>query len=98
MKATLILKTRIIYSPNAFAELVIWTLPTAPTNSIHVYKYRLAYVVDGQCVIRYDNEVGKGDHRHHGPTETPYRYRSIKHLIADFEADIERWNNENRYL
>jgi hypothetical protein len=98
MKATLLRKTRIIYSPDAFAELVIWTLPAATTPSIHTYKYRLAYVVDGRCVLRYDNEAGKGDHRHYGLTETIYRYRSIRQLIADFEADIERWNNENRHL
>jgi len=25
---------------------------------MHDYKYALAYVVAGQCVIRYDNEAG----------------------------------------
>lgn len=98
MKANLLHKRRIVYAPNAFAEVVIWTLPTAATASIHSYKYRLAYVVHGRCVVRYDNEAGKGDHRHYGLVETAYRYRSIKHLMADFEADIERWNNENRNL
>lgn len=98
MKATLLQKRRILYSPNAFVEVVIWTLPSAAAASIHAYKYRLAYVVDGRCVVRYDNEAGKGDHRHYGLIETAYSYRSIKHLMADFEADIERWNNENHYL
>lgn len=27
-------------------------------------KYSLARVADGACVLRYDNEAGKGDHRH----------------------------------
>ena len=35
-------------------------------GSTHDYKYALAYVVAGQCVIRYDNEAGKGDHKHFG--------------------------------
>lgn len=90
MKAKLLRKRRIVYSPNAFAEWVIWKLPTSATDEIHAYKYRLAYVVDGQCVLRYDNEAGKGDHRHYGIVELPYSYRSIKHLMADFETDIER--------
>lgn len=98
MKAKLLRKRRIIYAPNALAEVVIWPLPTTATASIHAYKYRLAYVVNGRCVVRYDNEAGKGDHRHYGPVETAYRYRSITHSTADFEADIERWNNENRNL
>jgi len=98
MKATLLQKRRISYSQDAFAEIVIWTLPTTATASIHAYKYRLVYVVNGRCMLRYDNEAGKGDHRHYGLVETPYLYRSLKHLMADFKADIERWNNENGNL
>jgi len=30
----------------------------------HCYKYRLVYIVDGVKVLGYDNERGKGDHRH----------------------------------
>jgi hypothetical protein len=96
MKATLIHKRRFFYSPDAFAESVIWRLPTTSTAVMHTYKYRLAYVVNGKCVLRYDNETGKGDHRHYGSVEQPYYYRSIQQLMADFEADIKRWNNENR--
>jgi hypothetical protein len=46
-----------------FAELVLWSVPEPVTGSTHEFKYRLAYVVDGVCVVRYDNEVRKGDHR-----------------------------------
>jgi hypothetical protein len=95
MNATLLAKTRIVYSQRAFAELVLWQLPIAAIGSAHPYKYRLAYVVDGKCVIRYDNEVGKGDHCHHGFVQTPYRFTTPKQLIADFQLDIARWNNEN---
>jgi hypothetical protein len=47
-------------------ELVLWRLPKQLDGSEHAFKYRLAYVVRGECVLRYDNEVGKGDHRHFG--------------------------------
>ena len=60
------------------------------------YKYRLAYVVRGLCVLRYDNEAGKGDHRHFAGTEKPYPFSDVGQLIADFQRDIERWNNETR--
>jgi len=63
--------------------------------STHDFKYRLAYIVAGECVLRYDNERNKGDHRHVGTEETPYTFSSPEQLMADFNADIERWNHEN---
>ena len=95
MKATLLARTRIVYSGRSFAELVLWRVPTSLAGSTHVYKYRMAYVVDAVCVVRYDNEVGKGDHRHFGPTESSYRFRTPEKFIADFQIDIARWNDEN---
>jgi hypothetical protein len=63
---------------------------------VHQFKYRLAYVVDGMCVLRYDNETGKGDHRHCNGEESVYAFTTPEKLIADFQADIARWNDENR--
>ena len=37
--------------------------------------------VDGECVLRFDNETGKGDHRHFGGKEVPLR------LLHAREAD-----------
>jgi hypothetical protein len=54
-------------------------------------KYRLALVVSGKCVLRYDNEAGKGDHRHVGPVETAYEFKSYERLLSDFWADVEAW-------
>ena len=45
---------------------------------------------------RYDNEAGKGDHRHFGEKESNYTFQTPEKLIADFERDIARWNRENR--
>lgn len=96
MKAIQLVRTRIVYAEDAFAELVLWRVPAPVAGSRHAYKYRLAYVVDGVCVVRYDNEVGKGDHRHFGGKESVYAFRSPEGLIADFQRDIARWNRENR--
>jgi Family of unknown function (DUF6516) len=96
MKAVLLIRNRIIYSETAFAELVLWQLPTPLAGSLHKFKYRLAYVVNEVCVIRYDNETGKGDHRHYGSKETRYKFTTSGRLMADFQKDIERWNHENR--
>lgn len=96
MKAIQLVSTRIAYSETAFAELVLWRLPRPLQGSAHDFKYRLAYVVRGVCVLRYDNESGKGDHRHVGETEQVYAFTTPEKLMADFQQDIERWDDENR--
>jgi hypothetical protein len=95
MKATLIARTRIIYSTRSFAELVLWRVPTTVAGSEHEFKYRLAYIVDSVCVVRYDNEVGKGDHWHFGSAEGRYKFSTPEQLMVDFQNDIARWNDEN---
>ena len=97
MKAVELAHTRIVFSETAFAELVLWQLQHPARGSSHAYKYRLAYVVDGVCVLRYDNEAGKGDHRHVGDMESGYKFRSPDQLMADFQNDIARWNRENSH-
>ncbi len=96
MKAVQFVRTRITYSDTAFAELVLWRVPKPVGGSAHRFKYRLAYVVDGVCVLRYDNEVDKGDHRHFDGKERAYVFTTPDQLIADFQHDIARWNHENR--
>lgn len=96
MKAAELFRRRIPFSESAFAELVLWLLPAALPGSTHSYKYRLAYVVDGRCVLRYDNEAGKGDHRHFRGQETRYAFETVEKLLAAFQRDIERINREDR--
>ena len=95
MKATQLLRTRIVSAENAFAELVLWQVPEPLKGSVHNYKYRLAYVVAGECVLRYDNETGKGDHRHYAGRESKYAFSTPEKLMVDFQRDIKRWNDEN---
>jgi hypothetical protein len=89
MKADLLLRQRIEVDDISFAELVVWRLPLTLPGSVHPFKYRLAYVVDGVCVLRYDNEAGKGDHRHLGEVEMTYRFTTVDQLIDDFWHDVE---------
>ena len=91
MKAELLLRERHQLRPDAFVELRVWRVPTPVPGSGHPFKYALAYVVGGKCVLRYDNEAGKGDHKHLGAAETPYRFTTPKRLLADFWSDVDRW-------
>ena len=96
MKARALFHRRAPVTEQAFAELVLWQLPEPLPGSTHCYKYRLAFVVAGVCVLRYDNEAGKGDHRHARGRETKYRFVSADRLVADFFEDVKRWQDENR--
>ena len=72
-------------------EVVIWSLSESIPGSTHRFKYRLYYgTVDGACLVRYDNERGKGDHRHAGDKEEVYMFTTLRMLLDDFEADTER--------
>lgn len=84
-------------SEGAFEELVLWRVPKPVPGSKHTSKYRLAYVVNSTCVVGYDNESGKGDHRHFNAGERPYTFETLEQLVADFQADVARWNRENRH-
>lgn len=87
----LLLRERHQLSRDAFAELVVWRVPSPVRGCSHHQKYRLALVVRGECVLRYDNEAGKGDHRRYRQSEAPYRFESPARLIADFWNDVETW-------
>ncbi len=91
MKAAILLDERHIVAADAFVEIVVWRLPGPAKGSAHSFKYRLALVVGGECVLRYDNEAGKGDHRHAGGTEAPYRFSGYERLVSDFWAEVESW-------
>lgn len=95
MKAVAPIRRRVVLARDAFAEVAIWRAPHPVSPSRHRFKYRLACVVAGQCVLRYDNERGKGDHRHIGTVEAPYVLTTPDQLMADFNADIARWNHEH---
>jgi len=90
MKAALIEKSRTVIDEMTFFEVVLWHLPSPVPGSAHPFKYRLALVVNGKCVLRYDNERGKGDHRHIGGIEEPIEFKSLEALFDAFQADMER--------
>jgi hypothetical protein len=94
MKAELLLHERHQLSAESFVELRVWRAPRPVRGSKHDLKYALAYIASGVCVLRYDNEPGKGDHRHIGATETPYEFTTPERLLADFWTDVERWRPE----
>jgi Family of unknown function (DUF6516) len=94
MNAELLVSRRHVLDERAFVEIVIWRLPRRLPGSRHRLKYRLALVADGICVLRYDNEAGKGDHRHVRKVEEPYEFTNQDALLTDFWRDVEKWRKK----
>jgi hypothetical protein len=93
MKAEPLLQERRVLAEDSFAELMVWLVPTPVPGSEHAFKYRLALVVKEKCVLRFDNEAGKGDHRHLDGVETPYTFVSPARLLADFWKAVRLWRS-----
>jgi hypothetical protein len=92
--AKLLFHSKRLYDDGAIVELKLWEVAVPVRGSDHSLKYSLFYGYDGQRVVGYDNEAGKGDHRHRGDREEPYAFQSVEQLVADFEADVARLRGE----
>lgn len=93
MRAEPLLQERRVLAEDSFVELVVWQVPKPLLGSAHGFKYRLALIVGGKCVLRYDNESGKGDHQHLDGVETLYPFQSPARLLADFWNDVNLWRS-----
>ncbi len=90
MKARLLYEFKQRHDDGAIIEMVLWELPQPVAGSAHRCKYRLFYGFPGRRIVGYDNESGKGDHRHTGASESKYAFVSPESLIEDFLADVRK--------
>lgn len=94
MAAKLLHRSRFVYGDGALREMVLWQVPRTEYHPFGL-KYRLYYGdAEGNCLVRYDNERGKGDHRHLIDREGPYQFIDVDVLVADFLSDIRRLRGE----
>ena len=89
MKAKRLFYDKATLPDGSIVEMVIWQLPQANAERLHGLKYSLFYGRDGKRIVGYDNELGKGDHKHVGLKESRYRFVSVEKLLADFLSDVE---------
>lgn len=91
VSAVLLAHAKEVRDDGSIVEILIWQLPEPLPPSAHRYKYRLYYGAGGVCRVRYDNERGKGDHRHVGEREEDYLFRTLEELLEDFRRDVDNW-------
>lgn len=90
MKATLITDFKDVAEDGSIIQMTIWRVPIPVEPTTHGLKYRLVYIVGGERVVGFDNERGKGDHRHLDGQESAYVFVSLERLIEDFIAEVDR--------
>ena len=89
MKAELLFHQRIDYDDGAIVEMVLWRVPVSVPPSTHGLKYSLFYGRPGVREVGYDNERGKGDHRHFKGRQVSYAFSSVEQLMIDFWTDVQ---------
>jgi hypothetical protein len=90
MKAVLEFHDKQVLPDGAIVEMKIWRVHVPVAGSKHWLKYSLYYGREGVKLVGYDNERGKGDHRHAESSEAPYHFSTVEKLVADFLADVSR--------
>lgn len=90
MKAELLKQHHQRLPNGGLVEMKIWKLPCPVPPCEHAFKYRLVYVRDGIRIIGFDNERGKGDHKHLDGKQSAYHFVSIDQLLDDFLSEVER--------
>jgi hypothetical protein len=88
MKAELLFHQRLDFEDGSIVEILLWRVPTPVPPSTHGLKYSLFYGRPGIRQVGYDNERGKGDHKHLLEIEHPYIFSTIEQLIADFWSEV----------
>ena len=89
-RAALLFHSKRRYGDGAVLEMKIWRVPRSVAGSSHDLKYSLFYGKGGERLVGYDNEAGKGDHRHYGGREEAYLFSTPERLMDDFLADVAR--------
>jgi hypothetical protein len=64
MKAIKITEHKSVSPDGSITQFVIWKVPTPVPPTEHGFKYRMVYIRDGERIVGFDNERGKGDHMH----------------------------------
>ena len=88
MKAELLFHQRIDYDDGGIVEMALWRVPSPVPPTTHGLKYSLFYGRAGVREVGYDNERGKGDHRHFQGVESTYAFSTVEQMVADFWADV----------
>lgn len=82
-----------------FIDCVVRNTPIPLAGGDHGFKYRLAFMVEDPCVVRYANQAGKGNQRCRVEAdgidrEVPHDSHSAQVLLDGFWRDVDEWRED----
>ena len=89
-KAEKVLDLRNVFDDGSFLIICVWRVPDPVPPSAHRFKYSFFYGRPGARLVLFDNERGKGDHKHVGEIESAYVFESVEKLTLDFMEEVRR--------
>ena len=78
-----------IFPEGDLMEIKIWEVPKSEEFPEGV-KYSLVYVKEGRRILGYDNERGKGHHKHYFDEEGGVEFEDWEDLVGRFLEDVMR--------
>ncbi len=93
-KAEKVVDVREEYGDGRLLSIRVWRVPEPVPPSSHRFKYSFFYGRPGERSVLFDNERGKGDHKHIREVETSYRFVSVEKLIEDFMSAVRAVQEE----
>jgi Family of unknown function (DUF6516) len=88
MDAVLLERSKQVFPDGSIVEIVIWMVSEQVPGSTHHFKYRLYFGRNGERIVGFDNERGKGAHCHLDGKESPYRFTTSDALLNDFRVEF----------
>ena len=68
---------------------IIWRFPKTKKQPLGI-KYRFAFIYNGKCILRYDNEVTKDHHKHIYNKEIKIKFTNIESLFNKFIKEVKQ--------
>jgi hypothetical protein len=90
MAAERLIDIKEVFADGAIMQITVWQVPEPVPPSRHRFKYSLFYGYPGRRIVAFDNERGKGDHRHLDEVEVDYAFTTIRALLADFAVEVRK--------
>ena len=87
-RAEKILDIRNEFQDGTMLVIRVWLVPSPVPPSAHRFKYSFFFGRPGERLVLFDNERGKGDHKHIREVESAYDFESVEKLTADFMAAV----------
>ncbi|MDD5035670.1 MAG: hypothetical protein PHE55_13025 [Methylococcaceae bacterium] len=85
------LKERFVMDDKRFVELTLW--PSMPLLSgqrnVQAIEYRLVFVVERKCALRYEGKIGKDGLKYLDGVEKSYSPMKPEDLLTDFRTNVK---------